>query len=90
MAPVLASDREPPQDAVASCVGRGSPKHLFYWRHSPELLATIDEHSPSRFDVHADTDMLFLRTMDLLKTREPDWQATRHAPAEPQVQQGVR
>lgn len=28
----------PADDAVARAIGRGSRQHLFYWRHSPQLL----------------------------------------------------
>ena len=54
----------PPQDEVANCLGRGSTKHIFYWRHSPAILAAIGP-AQGRFDVHADSDMLFLRPFDL-------------------------
>jgi hypothetical protein len=54
----------PSIDEVARCVGRGSPRHLFHWRHSPDFLAALGDPD-GLFDVHADTDMLFLRPMDL-------------------------
>lgn len=54
----------PPDDEIAKRVGRGSAKHLFYWRHSPQVLERIG-WAPGEFDVHADTDILFLRPFDL-------------------------
>jgi hypothetical protein len=53
----------PGDDAVARAVGRGTRHHLFYWRHSPQLLRAIGR--PARYDVHADADIVFLRPMDL-------------------------
>lgn len=54
----------PPDDEIARHLGRGSRKHLFYWRHSPDVLVAIGDGAAS-YDVHADTDMLFLRPMNL-------------------------
>ncbi|MFH8347384.1 hypothetical protein [Streptomyces sp. NPDC018045] len=53
----------PGDDAVARAVGRGTPGHLFYWRHSPELRNSLPPWHG--YDVHADADLLFLRPMDL-------------------------
>jgi hypothetical protein len=68
----------PGDDDVARAVGRGSRKHLFYWRHSPQVLASIGINA--RYDVHADADMLFLRPMDL-GSLEPQLRAGRIAMA---------
>ena len=55
----------PSNDDVAHCVGRGSPRHLYYWRHSPELRAALGDPD-GLYDVHADADVLFLRPMPLV------------------------
>lgn len=53
----------PADDEVAQAVGRGSRKHLYYWRHSPQLRAALP---PTEcHDVHADADQLFVRPLDL-------------------------
>ncbi|MFJ8073876.1 hypothetical protein ACIQ7Q_08065 [Streptomyces sp. NPDC096176] len=53
----------PSNDEVAQAVGRGARHHLFYWRHSPQLLDALPP--TDRYDVHCDADILFLRPMDL-------------------------
>lgn len=53
----------PGDDPVAAAVGRGSPRHLFYWRNSPEVRAALPAFGG--FDVNADADLLFLRPLDL-------------------------
>ncbi len=53
----------PGDDAVALAVGRGSRRHLYYWRHSRQLLAALPPDD--RYDVHADADLLFVRPLDL-------------------------
>jgi len=53
----------PEVDAVAEAVGRGSRHHLFYWRHSPQLLEALPP--THRFDVHSDADIVFVRPFDL-------------------------
>lgn len=53
----------PGSDPVARIVGRGSRRHLFYWRHSPEVRKALPAFDG--FDVHADADLLFLRPLDL-------------------------
>ena len=59
----------PGEDAVAKAVGRGSRRHLFHWRHSPEVRAALPAFDG--FDVHADADLLFLRPLDLIALVEP-------------------
>jgi hypothetical protein len=59
----------PGDDAVASQVGRGSRRHLFHWRHSPEVRVALPPFDG--FDVHTDADLLFLRPMDLAALAEP-------------------
>lgn len=56
----------PQNDAVARCVGRGTPNHLFYWRHSPSVISAIASASErSIYDVYMDSDVLLLRPMSL-------------------------
>jgi hypothetical protein len=53
----------PGEDEISRVVGRGSPRHLFYWRHSPQVLNALP--SSDRYAVDADCDIVFLRPMDL-------------------------
>ncbi|MFH8295440.1 hypothetical protein [Streptomyces sp. NPDC018059] len=53
----------PGDDPVARAAGRGTAGHLFYWRHSPEVLGRLPPWSG--YDVHADADLLFLRPLCL-------------------------
>jgi hypothetical protein len=53
----------PEMDGVAKAVGRGSRRHLFYWRHSPQLIDALPQ--VDQFDVHSDADIIFLRPFDL-------------------------
>lgn len=53
----------PCNDEIAKSVGRGSRKHLFYWRHSPVVLSAIP--SDTEFGVYMDSDIIFIRPMDL-------------------------
>ena len=53
----------PGEDEISRVAGRGSPQHLFYWRHSPQVLGALP--SSGRYVVHADSDMFFLRPMNL-------------------------
>lgn len=59
----------PTDDPVARVVGRGTRQHLFYWRHSPQLRQVLPPCD--RYDVHADSDLLFLRPMDLSSLLRP-------------------
>lgn len=59
----------PGDDPVSRAVGKGTAGHLFYWRHSPELLSSLPPW-PGH-DVHADADLLFLRPMDLSALEGP-------------------
>jgi hypothetical protein len=59
----------PEDDAVAQAVGRGSRRHLFYWRHSPQLLRALP---PSNlFDVHSDADIIFVRPLNFASLLAP-------------------
>ena len=53
----------PADDAVSAHVGRGTPHHLFYWRHSPQVLAALP--GGGCFDVYIDCDIIPLRPMPL-------------------------
>jgi hypothetical protein len=53
----------PGEDEISRVAGRGSPHHLYYWRHSPQVLNALP--SSGRYMVYADSDMFFLRPMDL-------------------------
>jgi hypothetical protein len=53
----------PGNDMVAAKVGRGSRKHVFYWRHSPEVLAALPHDT--KFSVYMDSDIILMRPMDL-------------------------
>jgi hypothetical protein len=59
----------PEEDDIAHEVGRGSRQHLFYWRHSPQLLAALP--ATDAYDVHSDVDILFVRPMDLASLMVP-------------------
>jgi hypothetical protein len=59
----------PGNDAVADRVGRGSRKHLFYWRHSPKVLASVPRDT--KFSAYMDSDILLMRPMDLSSLFEP-------------------
>lgn len=59
----------PDEDDVARAVGRGSRQHLFYWRHSPELLSALP--ASDRYDVYSDADIIFLRPLDLASLMSP-------------------
>jgi hypothetical protein len=59
----------PDEDEVAQAVGRGSRRHLFYWRHSPQLLSALPKSD--RFAVYSDADMVFLRPLDLTSLLAP-------------------
>ncbi|MFI9235611.1 hypothetical protein [Streptomyces sp. NPDC053079] len=59
----------PGDDPVSRAVGKGTAGHLFYWRHSPELLSSLPPWPG--YDVHADADLLFLRPMDLSALEGP-------------------
>lgn len=54
----------PGEDPVAQAVGRGSRRHLFYWRHSPQLRDALGS-SPSTYDAYCDCDVVFRRPLDL-------------------------
>ena len=53
----------PCNDEIAQRVGRGSRKHIFYWRHSPVVLSAIP--ADTEFAVYVDSDIIFIRPMDL-------------------------
>lgn len=53
----------PDDDVIAQRVGRGSRKHLFYWRHSPMVLSAIP--ADTEFVAYVDSDIVFMRPMDL-------------------------
>lgn len=59
----------PHDDEVARAVGRASREHLFYWRHSPTLRAALPQ--TDRYEVYTDTDIVFLRPMDLQSLLDP-------------------
>jgi hypothetical protein len=59
----------PDEDDVAQVAGRGSRRHLFYWRHSPQVLAALPPSD--RYAVYADGDIIFLRPMDLASLIRP-------------------
>lgn len=59
----------PSEDEVASVAGRGTRHHLFYWRHSPEVMSQISV--TDQFAVYADGDLIFLRPMDLASLVQP-------------------
>jgi hypothetical protein len=59
----------PDDDELARAVGRGSPRHLFYWRHSPQVLSALPR--TDRYDVYADGDLIFLRPMNLASLLGP-------------------
>ncbi|MFD7707538.1 hypothetical protein [Streptomyces sp. NPDC059786] len=59
----------PEEDEVARAVGRGTRHHLFYWRHSPQLLSALPH--TDRYDVHCDADIVFLRPLDLASLLGP-------------------
>jgi hypothetical protein len=59
----------PDVDEVSTLFGRGSRSHLYYWRHSPQLRQSLP--MTSRYDVHADADLLFVRPMDLASLLRP-------------------
>jgi len=59
----------PEDDDVARVVGRGTRRHLFYWRHSPQLLGSLP--TPPNFAVYSDADIIFLRPMDLASLVAP-------------------
>lgn len=59
----------PADDEIATAVGRGTANHLFYWRHSPQVLDALP--ASDAFDVHIDSDVLFLRPMDLSALVDP-------------------
>lgn len=59
----------PGDDAVARALGRGSRRHLFYWRHSPQVLEALPV--TRRHTVYADADVLFVRPMDLASLLRP-------------------
>lgn len=54
----------PEHDEIARCLGRGTRQHMFYWRHSPQALEAAGLQ-PDLLDVYVDTDVLFLRPLDL-------------------------
>lgn len=53
----------PGEDPIADVFGRGSRRHLYYWRHSPHVLEALPKSEA--FDVHADVDILFIRPLNL-------------------------
>jgi hypothetical protein len=53
----------PDDDEIARLVGRGSRTHLFYWRHSPQVLEALP--ASEKFAVYSDADIMYLRPMDL-------------------------
>lgn len=59
----------PSNDEIAQRVGRGSKKHLFYWRHSPMVLSAIPKDT--EFVVYMDSDIIVVRPMDLSSIVEP-------------------
>jgi hypothetical protein len=59
----------PRNDSVAERLGRGSRKHLFYWRHSPEVLAVVPRDT--EFTAYMDSDILLMRPMDLSSLIDP-------------------
>jgi hypothetical protein len=59
----------PEEDDIAHELGRGSRQHLFYWRHSPQLLAALP--ATDAYDVHSDVDILFVRPLDLASLMAP-------------------
>ena len=59
----------PGDDAVSARVGRGSAQHLFYWRHSPQVLASLPQDGC--FDVYIDSDVIPLRPMPLGELARP-------------------
>ncbi|MGH8902506.1 MAG: hypothetical protein ACRDYA_12710 [Egibacteraceae bacterium] len=59
----------PEEDDVARAVGRGSRRHLFYWRHSPQVLEALP--ATDRYAVYADADIVFLRPLDLASLLGP-------------------
>ncbi len=59
----------PDDDDLARAVGRGSPRHLFYWRHSPQVLRALPR--TDRYDVYSDGDLVFLRPMNLASLLGP-------------------
>jgi hypothetical protein len=59
----------PGEDEVASALGRGTPKHMYYWRHSAEVMAALP--SADFFTVYVDADIMFLRPMDLASLVAP-------------------
>lgn len=58
----------PGDDIIAKNVGRGTRKHLFYWRHSPMVLSRIP--NDSEFQVYIDSDLVFIRPMDLFSVAD--------------------
>lgn len=59
----------PGEDDIARAVGRGSRVHMFYWRHSPQVMAALPP--PDSYAVYADADIIFLRPMDLAALISP-------------------
>lgn len=59
----------PEEDEIANIVGRGSPRHLYYWRHSPQVLESVPR--TDRYAVYSDADIIFLRPLDLASLLRP-------------------
>jgi hypothetical protein len=53
----------PGEDDVARSCGRGSRKHLFHWRHSPDVQAVVSRQT--EFSAYVDSDLVLSRPMDL-------------------------
>jgi hypothetical protein len=59
----------PGDDEIASAFGRGTPKHMYYWRHSAEVIAALPP--TDCFTAYVDADIMFLRPMDLTSLVAP-------------------
>lgn len=53
----------PVDDPIAQEVGRGSRRHLFYWRHSQQLRDALPRSYA--YDAYCDCDVVFRRPLDL-------------------------
>lgn len=53
----------PQDDPVAQATGRGSRPHMFYWRHSPQLLSALPP--TTAYDAYSDCDIIYRRPLDL-------------------------
>lgn len=59
----------PSNDALAAHLGRATRKHLFYWRHSPEVLNAVPKDT--EFVAYMDSDLLTMRPLNLRSLAEP-------------------